>query len=41
MIDIVLESPGLQKKLMYLNITFPRDLYDSVVYDHNEIKMMV
>ena len=41
MIDIVLDSPKLQKKLMYLNITLPRDLYDSVVYDNKDIKMIV
>jgi len=41
MIDIVLDAPKLQKKLMYLNITLPGDLYDSVVYDNKDIKMIV
>jgi len=41
MIDIVLNSPKLQQKLMYFNITLPRDIYDSVVYDNKDIKMIV
>ena len=41
LVDIVLNSPKLQKKLMYYNITIPRDLYDSVVYDNKDINMMV
>jgi len=41
MIDIVLDTPKLQKKLMYLNITLPREFYDSVVYDNEDLEMIV
>ena len=41
MIDIVLDSPKLQKQFMYMNITLPRDFYDSVVYDNKDIEMIV
>ena len=40
-IDVVLNSPKLQKKFMYFNVTLPRDLYDSVVYDNKDIEMIV
>ena len=40
MIDIVLDTPKLQKKLMYFNITLPRNLYDSVIYDNEDIEMI-
>ena len=39
-IDIVLNSPKLQKQLMYLNKTLPRDIYDSVVYNNKDIEMI-
>jgi len=40
MIDIILDSPKLQKQFMYLNITLPRDLYDSVIYDNEDMEMI-
>ena len=39
-IDFVLNSPKLQKKFMYLSVTLPRDLYDSIVYDNMDMKMI-
>jgi hypothetical protein len=40
MIDFVLDTSKLQKKLMYSNVTLPSDFYNSVVYDNKDIKMI-
>ena len=39
-LDFVLDSPKLQKRLMYLNVSLPKDPYDSVVYDNKDIEII-
>jgi len=38
-LDFVLDSPKLQKRLMYLDILLPKNPYDSVVYDNKDIEI--
>lgn len=38
--DFVLYSPKLQKKFMSLDISLPKDLYDSVVYNNKDIEII-
>lgn len=39
-LDFVLDSPKLQKRLMYLDILLPKNPYDSVVYDNKDIEIV-
>ncbi len=37
---VVLDSPKLQKRLMYFNMSLPKNPYDSVVYDNKDIEIV-
>jgi hypothetical protein len=38
--DLILNSPKLQKTYIYHDITFPRNLYDSILYDNADIEII-
>jgi len=41
MLDIILDSPKLQKNFMYLNVPLPRSQHDFVVYDNKDIEIIL